>query len=182
MKKYFGGLGILNLRDLNISLLASWIKRYQLDDLKIWKQVIQYKYDADDPSIFALPEVQTSPFWKGVLWARRAAKMGYRWQVGNGKTVKFWENQWIGNASLAIMFWDICIVCNQQNVSVHEVWDGEELKLSFWRGFNLRFMAQWYDPEHLVAGTVLSDEHDSLIWKLHQSGCYTSQSSSGLMF
>jgi hypothetical protein len=31
MLKDYGGLGIPNLRDLNISLLASWIKRYNLD-------------------------------------------------------------------------------------------------------------------------------------------------------
>lgn len=30
MKEY-GGLGILDLRDLNLALLASRIKRYQLD-------------------------------------------------------------------------------------------------------------------------------------------------------
>jgi hypothetical protein len=35
--KEFGGLGVPNLTDLNICLLASWIKRYSLDDSKLWK-------------------------------------------------------------------------------------------------------------------------------------------------
>jgi hypothetical protein len=30
-----GGVGILNLRDLNMSLLGSWISRYQRDDGKL---------------------------------------------------------------------------------------------------------------------------------------------------
>lgn len=35
MCKDFGGLGIPNLRDLNLSLLASWLKRYSADKDKL---------------------------------------------------------------------------------------------------------------------------------------------------
>jgi hypothetical protein len=34
----------------------------------------------------------------------QAAKMGYRWKIGNGENVRFWENQWFGSYSLAIQF------------------------------------------------------------------------------
>jgi hypothetical protein len=34
-KKEYGGLGVLDLAELNMCLLASWIKRYQLDNDKI---------------------------------------------------------------------------------------------------------------------------------------------------
>jgi len=37
MPKDFGGLGVPNLRDLNICLLGSWIKRYNADEGKLWK-------------------------------------------------------------------------------------------------------------------------------------------------
>lgn len=36
-KTEYGGLGIPNLADKNLCLLASWIKRYHLDNNKIWK-------------------------------------------------------------------------------------------------------------------------------------------------
>lgn len=45
MCKDFGGLGIPNLRDLNISLLASWLRRYKSDKNKLWKELIDFKYD-----------------------------------------------------------------------------------------------------------------------------------------
>jgi hypothetical protein len=32
MKKEFGGLGIPNLREVNLYLLASWISRYSRDE------------------------------------------------------------------------------------------------------------------------------------------------------
>jgi hypothetical protein len=38
MLKEYGGLGIPNLRDLNLYLLTSWIRRNNLDDgHKLWR-------------------------------------------------------------------------------------------------------------------------------------------------
>jgi hypothetical protein len=45
MLKEFGGLGIPNLRDLNTCLLTSWIKRYQANNGKLWKELIDFKYN-----------------------------------------------------------------------------------------------------------------------------------------
>ena len=38
------------------------------------------------------------------MWAAKAAKLGFRWKIGDGKKVKFWEDNWLGNSSLAIQF------------------------------------------------------------------------------
>lgn len=40
MLKEYGGLGDPNLRDLNFCLLAYWIKRYNLDENKLWRHII----------------------------------------------------------------------------------------------------------------------------------------------
>jgi hypothetical protein len=44
MEKEFGGLGVPNLRELNLCLLGSWVRRYFVDNEKIWKQLIDFKY------------------------------------------------------------------------------------------------------------------------------------------
>jgi hypothetical protein len=44
-KKEFGGLGIPDLSEMNMCLLASWIKRYHLNEDKLWKQIIDNKYN-----------------------------------------------------------------------------------------------------------------------------------------
>lgn len=95
-KKDFGGLGIPNLRDLNLCLLASWVWRYSRDDDKLWKQIIDFKYNTMNPNIFPCPVEQASPFWKGVLWAAKATKMGYQWRIGKGNKIRFWENHCLG--------------------------------------------------------------------------------------
>ena len=70
--------GILDLSSLNLCLLASWINRYHLNEAAIWKKIIDFKYNCKNPNIFCCPELNASPFWKGVLWACKAAHMGVR--------------------------------------------------------------------------------------------------------
>ena len=94
----------------------------------MWKQIVDYKYRANNPNIFSCPDSNSSPFWKGVLWAAKAAKQGYQWKVGNGKRVNFWEDHWFGSCSLAIQFWDLYNIANEHNQSVAELWDGVNLK------------------------------------------------------
>lgn len=85
MMKEYGGLGIPNLRDLDICLLASWLKRYNIDEDKLWKQLIDHKYRTNNPNIFCSTTVGTSQFFKGFMFAAMAAKFGYKWKIGNGK-------------------------------------------------------------------------------------------------
>ena len=68
-----------------------------------------------------------SYFFKGVTWAAQAAKLCYRWKVGNGK-LKFWEDNRLGSSSLAIQFWDLYEIVNEKNGTIHDLWDGENLK------------------------------------------------------
>jgi len=92
MCKEFGGLGIPNLRDLNICLLGSWLKGYQVDDNKFWKKLLDHKYRIKEPNIFQPNTQGASIFFKGVIWTANAAKVGYVWKIGNGQKVKFWED------------------------------------------------------------------------------------------
>jgi hypothetical protein len=60
MPKEFGGLGVPNLRDLNLCLLDSWLKRYNLDDNKLWKELLDFKYNTCNPNIFYSKDVGAS--------------------------------------------------------------------------------------------------------------------------
>jgi hypothetical protein len=46
-------------------------------------------------------DTHPSILWKGVMWANQAVKLGYKWNVGNGKEIKFWEDVWFWNSPLA---------------------------------------------------------------------------------
>jgi hypothetical protein len=79
-----------SLRDLNLCLLWSWVMRYCVDKGKIWKQLIDFKYETYRPNQFTCRETGASNFWKGTMWASKVAKMGYSWKVGNGRKIRFW--------------------------------------------------------------------------------------------
>ena len=90
--KEFGGLGVPDLRILNMCLLASWIHRYHLHNVVLWSQIIRSKYRTENPNVFCSADRNTLPFWKGVQWAAQAAVLGYQWLVGDGKRIRFWED------------------------------------------------------------------------------------------
>jgi hypothetical protein len=44
------------------------------------------------------------PLERGDLGSKGCAKLGYKWHVGNGKRVGFWEDLWVRSCSLAIQY------------------------------------------------------------------------------
>jgi hypothetical protein len=70
------------------------------------------------------------------MWAAGDVKFGYKWLVGDGKAIKFWEDTWYGNAPLVVLYWDIYMIVNQQGKTIFELWDGLQLKCTFRRIFN----------------------------------------------
>lgn len=71
--------------------------------------------------------------------------MGVRWNVGNGRKIRFWEDHWTGNVSLAIVYWPLYMINEQQGKSITQVWDGVDVKLSFRRRVSDQLMNMWYE-------------------------------------
>lgn len=143
MPKEFGGLEIPNLRDLNLCLLRSWLKRYNLDDKKLWKELIDFKYNTCKPNIFYSKDIGASQFFKGVMWAAAEAKLGFRWKIGNGSKIRFWEDNCLGASSLAIQFWELYVIVNEKTGTIADRWDGRDLKCTFRRTVDARLNRMW---------------------------------------
>jgi hypothetical protein len=87
MKKEHGGLGVPNLKDFNLCLLGFWVKRYIKYENKIWRRIVIVSIAV------------------GVAFFMQIRmELGYRWSVGNGRKVLFWEDTWFGTAPLAVQF------------------------------------------------------------------------------
>jgi hypothetical protein len=61
-KKEMGGLGIPDLRSLNMALLSSWIFMYHLNSESIWTRIVNFKYKTKKPNIFYCSELGGLPF------------------------------------------------------------------------------------------------------------------------
>ena len=66
--------------------------------------------------------------------------MGIMWRVGDGKNVRFWDDHWFGNSSLAIQFWPLYVINDQQGKTINQVWDGQVLRLTFRRSVSENLM------------------------------------------
>jgi hypothetical protein len=58
MLKEYGGLGVPDLRELNLCLLGSWIGRYARDKDNIWKLLIDFKYKTSRPNVLSCNDVE----------------------------------------------------------------------------------------------------------------------------
>ena len=78
MKKDYGGLGVPDLKDLNLVLLGSWVKRFILDEGKLWHQIM------------GTYQVQTNLFVQTMetsIWAIRS--------TSKGRGVERWEGEFV---------------------------------------------------------------------------------------
>ncbi|GJN39691.1 hypothetical protein PR202_gb28826 [Eleusine coracana subsp. coracana] len=175
-KKEYGGLGVPDLRSLNRCLLASWIARYYKERYGLWKLIVEDKYEINKPNLFCCKIVNLSPFMKGVIWAAEAAKVGFKWQVNNEKSVKFWEDWWFGNSSLAVQYWDLYKIVNEKEATIEEVWDGVNLKFTFRRTVSELGLQHWRELVNIASSVSLNNESDAIIWTYDSTGKYSVQS------
>jgi hypothetical protein len=110
------------------------------------------------------------------MWAANVAKMRYRWKVGNGNKIRFWEDVWLGSSSLAIQYWEIYCIINEHNKTIAELWDGAQLKCTSRRCVDVRLFNLWEVVVGIAAALVLSGEEDEMICQFHSSGLYSSHS------
>jgi hypothetical protein len=110
------------------------------------------------------------------MGAAEAVRFGYKWKIGNGRSVRFWEDIWFGNSNLATQFWDIYFVCNQQTKTVRDIWDGANLRCDFRRTFSDDMMSQWQEVLAIAETIVFSEDEDQLIWSYETNGVYSSKS------
>jgi hypothetical protein len=90
--------------------------------------------------------------------------------------MRFWKDYWFGSCSLAIEFWEIYFIVNEQGKIMSEAWDGINLKFTFRRSVDSRLMTMWLELLQIASSIQLNDEDYTMIWKFNSSGKYYVQS------
>ena len=96
--------------------------------------------------------------------------------MGDGKKIRFWEDIWFGTSPLSVQFWPLYSICHQHCVTLAEVWDNVEIKLTFRRVLTTYMMEQWYCLEQIILVITYTDWEDALIWQYEAKGKYTTGS------
>lgn len=100
--KQYGGLGIPNLQDMNVALLAKLVwKLAQQKDGDLVNSVLSHKYGGWRTLVREEKKTNCSTTWRSIgkvpTWIKRNSK----WEVGDGKTVLFWRDAWLGEMPLS---------------------------------------------------------------------------------
>ncbi|GKV19224.1 hypothetical protein SLEP1_g29512 [Rubroshorea leprosula] len=143
-----GGLGVKELRSFNLALLGKWWSRLASGNDGPFHRIIEEKYGNVDSHW--LEWIQENSH-KGSSWWRNICKLdnvvhnkrgwlsdGFKLKMGDGNTVRFWKDVWIGNQTLANQF-----------PSLFRVSSGKEeriSKLGKWRDRNWEWSVQWRRP------------------------------------
>jgi hypothetical protein len=146
------GLGIRDLRLVNLSLLAKWRWKLLSHEKEVWKDVIIAKYGPDNIGIGNLGEAQVmrvaSTWWRDICvldknsnWFADAVEK----RVRDGVLTSFWNEKWLGDIPLYLRFPRIFSVSSQQTATVSSMgsWVGGVWRWEFiWR----RSFFEWEIP------------------------------------
>lgn len=103
LPKSMGDLGIKKINTLNKALIAKirWtLAKGEVD----WCNIIRAKYLDQDQFYYNLSAVdlpQGSKLWNNIPKRRLIVREGLKWQLENGKKVRFWEDVWAEDRPLA---------------------------------------------------------------------------------
>ena len=62
-----------------------------------------------------------SPFWKGLMRVKESFFARGYFKIGNGKTMRFWEDSWLGSSPLKDQYPLLYNIVHHKDVSVQHV-------------------------------------------------------------
>jgi hypothetical protein len=97
-------------------------------------------------------------------------------QVGDGNSVRFWEDVWLGDTPLSHQYPALYNIIMHKNVLVSTVLATQPINITFRRGLNDNKWLQWLQLCQRLITINLTSESDKFVWKLNESGMFTIKS------
>lgn len=165
-----GGMGFRVISDFNQALLAKQGWRLLKYPNALMTRIIKAKYYPRCSLMEAKMGHNSSMVWQSIIWGRDVLKMGLRWRVGSGNTIRAFRDPWLPRP---VSFQPITR-CSESNIDLKVAdlicaghWDMDMLKQHF----------LVIDHETILSiplGNTISD--DVLVWHYDKKGCYSVKS------
>ncbi|KAK2426239.1 hypothetical protein P8452_40952 [Trifolium repens] len=170
-----GGLGIRDLRLVNLSLLAKWRWKLLSSEDEVWKNVMMARYGGHVVGKVSLENtwggMPCSSWWKNICcldnhgeWFKQVVTK----IVGRGNLCKFWKDIWVGNQSLEHRFPRLFSMSVQQGETITEVgsWMNRvwRWELRWRRGFFVWEEQLLHELEDVIHNVNIVDTDDRWVW------------------
>ncbi|GLU19134.1 hypothetical protein SLE2022_353990 [Rubroshorea leprosula] len=191
LNKLEGGLGIKNLSCFNKSLLGKWWGRLLMEKGGLWKRVLAEKYGIKEGYwLTCLKEGSSegSNWWKDVCKINQGdgiknnwVSLGFEEKLGDGGTLKFWSDVWVGGRALSNKFPCLFSLSTGQNANVKDMgtWRNNSWHWELpWK----RQLCSWEEElerellETIKTAHPIQNKEDQWRWHLDPSGIYSTKS------
>lgn len=88
-------------KDFNLALLAKLSWQVAKDSEKLWVRVLRDKYVTNGDFLSTVAKGNASWVWRSICKGNSVVEIGMKWSVGNGNSLRFWSDWWVGNKPLA---------------------------------------------------------------------------------
>ena len=88
-----GGMGFRDLKSFNLALLAKQGWRLQTNSSSLFSQVCKAKYFLNGDFVDVEVGKKVSFAWRSIMAAQHHVKRALRWQVGDGCSIRVWQDQ-----------------------------------------------------------------------------------------
>ncbi|KAJ0587441.1 hypothetical protein HanIR_Chr04g0163231 [Helianthus annuus] len=110
----YGGLGFGSLKDMNVSMLTKWWWWFKVEHNALWRNVVWLlHYNTRGWSGIPAKITISGPWTNIFKVANEFTHVGidlkamFRSKLGDGRSVQFWQDVWVGQNSLASRFPDL---------------------------------------------------------------------------
>lgn len=169
-----GGLGIKNIRKMNISLLVNWWWKLETED-GLWQDIVKAKYVKGKPIGAIKSKINDFPIWSNLLKVRHYYLQGRKCKLGDGKSIRFWQDSWLSDTPLCISFHELFELCKDPDITVAECANNGWV-VEFKRHLSNYLHNQWYMLADQLNQQAVSQAPDTVSWKCGKSGKYTTKS------
>ncbi|GAA0148554.1 hypothetical protein LIER_36750 [Lithospermum erythrorhizon] len=100
LPKEEGGLGLRSLVNMNSALLTKQAWRLVEDPESTLVKAYKVRYFPDTNSWDAMIGCSPSFTWRSILQSREVLRRGCRWILGDGNTIRIWQDTWVQGDSV----------------------------------------------------------------------------------
>jgi len=170
--KLEGGMGFKSLRDFNLAMLAKQVWRFQVNPNALVSKCFRAKYYPNSGILQANIGSNPSYAWRSIYNAIWIIQKGSCWRIGNGQSVRIWEDNWIPShhnfkiISPPRVNPDLTLV---KDIMRHEEkeWNTNVLTNNF---LNIDISAIEQIP------LINTSQEDEIMWMFEPKGCYSVKS------
>jgi hypothetical protein len=159
----------------NKCLLSKWLFKL-LTEQGVWQELLQNKYLHSKSLSQVKAKSSDSPFWKGLMKVKDDFFERGSFNVGNGESIRFWEDTWLGDTPLAHQYSSLYNIVQRKQVSLANVMAQVPLNIGFRQALSGTRADRWIHLVQRLMNVYLTTQPDTFTWKLTTSGSFTVKS------